>query len=75
MGSDYRKRARRRLPKERQALLGNTSQGEEMRKQKHRSPPEEDGELRRRVICAVIQGFAREALAILLREIWRGGSW
>ena len=62
-----------RLPEERQALLGYASQGEIVRK--HRSPPEEDRELRRRVVLAIVQGFAREALAILLREIWRGGPW
>jgi hypothetical protein len=39
------------------------------------SPDRENRELRRQVILAVVQGFAREALATLLREIWRGGAW
>jgi hypothetical protein len=43
---------------------------------KHESSPEkENRELRRQVILAVVQGFARETLAFILREIWRGGAW
>ncbi len=62
-----------RLPEEGQTLHGNASRGGNVRK--YRSPPEEDRELRRRVILAAVQGFAREALVILLREVWRGGPW
>lgn len=62
-----------RLPEEGQTLYGNASQGGKVRN--HKSPPEEDWGLRRRVILAAVQGFAREALVILLREVWRGSPW
>ena len=40
---------------------------------KHRTPPGENRELWIRAILAAVQGVAREALVILLREVWRNG--
>jgi hypothetical protein len=43
---------------------------------RHRQPlPEADRELRRTVIVATAQCLIREALVVILREIWRGGPW
>jgi hypothetical protein len=44
---------------------------------RHRRPPSsaDDRELKRTVILTVAQGFIRELVAIILREIWRGGPW
>jgi hypothetical protein len=44
-------------------------------KHQRQSPPANDRELRRLVIGAVVQGFIREALKVILREIWRGDPW
>lgn len=48
-----------------------------MSRKRHRSPPppEEERELRRTIIVAAVQGLIREALAVILREMWRGGPW
>jgi hypothetical protein len=45
------------------------------RKKRHPSPPADGQELRRAFIVATAQSFIREALLIVLREIWRGGPW
>jgi hypothetical protein len=39
------------------------------------SPPADDRELRRTLIGAAVQSLIREALTVILREIWRGGPW
>lgn len=44
-------------------------------KHRRQPPPAEDLKLRRYVIGAIAQGFAREVLVIILREVWRGGPW
>ena len=46
-----------------------------MPEEQHQPPPGEDKELRRKIILAVVQGLAREALEILLREVWRYRPW
>jgi hypothetical protein len=43
---------------------------------RHRRDPDSgDRELRRIAYSALLQGLVREALVVILREIWRGGSW
>jgi hypothetical protein len=44
---------------------------------KHRrhTPPADDRKLRRCLLGAIAEGFVREALVIILREVWRGGPW
>ena len=43
---------------------------------KHQPPPEGDHEPWRRIIIpAAVQGLTREALVILLREVWRIYHW
>jgi hypothetical protein len=42
---------------------------------RRRSPPADDRELSKAIIRIVAQGLFREALLIVLREIWRGGPW
>jgi hypothetical protein len=40
------------------------------------SPSEYDRrEFWRRVMAAIAQGVSREALVIILREVWRQGPW
>ena len=43
------------------------------KKRHHPPPPVDDRELQRTIIVAAVQSFIREALVIVLREIWRGG--
>lgn len=41
-----------------------------------RQPPPADGrELRRVFFADVVQSLIREALVVILREIWRGVPW
>jgi hypothetical protein len=42
---------------------------------RRQSPPADDHELRRLALASVVQGLIREALVIILREIWHGGPW
>ena len=44
-------------------------------KHRRQPPPTDDRKLRRYLLGAMAEGFAREALAIILREVWRGGPW
>jgi hypothetical protein len=51
---------------------------EEEGKKHDRQPgqqPPGDSDLGRKLTLAAVQGLAREALAILLREVWRTGPW
>jgi hypothetical protein len=51
--------------------------GEQVPRTRHRSPspPKDDRQLWRTVGAAIVQGLSREALVVILREIWRGGPW
>jgi hypothetical protein len=50
-------------------------EGEPVSRKRHHPPPPDDHELRRTVVLAAVQGLIREALLVVLREIWRGGPW
>jgi hypothetical protein len=45
------------------------------KRHRRQPPPVESDELKRTLIVATAQGLIREALVIILREIWRGGPW
>jgi len=46
------------------------------KRRRRQSPPADDRERWWRIISlAAVQSLAREALVIVLREIWRGGPW
>jgi hypothetical protein len=61
------------------ALNAKASLGGKVLEPQHQSPPEEDQERRRRFTFAIVRGIAqaiaREALEILLREVWYRGPW
>jgi hypothetical protein len=40
-----------------------------------KSPEGDHREFWRRVADAIAQGLSREALVIILREVWRSGPW
>ncbi len=47
-----------------------------MSRKRHRPPPPaDDRKLKRTIFVAAAQSLIREALVIVLRELWRGGPW
>ncbi len=45
------------------------------KRRRRQLPPVDDREVKRTVFLAMAQSLIREALVIVLREIWRGGPW